>query len=100
MKQQKKTEENRERRLASGKSTIKSTENEQDHEMTDDDAQADFEDTDLSDFIEMSTCPTPDVSERPNTRNSSRISAQAPLWSTVSASTQTEVLDLNEAVLP
>ena len=101
LKQQQKTEENRERRrLASGESTVKSTENEQDDEMTDDDAQTDFEDADLSDFMEMSTCTTPDVSERPKTRNSSRISAQAPLLSTVSASTQTEVFDLNEVVFP
>ena len=68
----------REETLASSESTVKSTENEQDDEMTDDDAQTDLEDADLSDFMERSTCATPDRSERPNTRHSSRISAQAP----------------------
>ena len=70
-------------------------------DLTDDYVQEeDFEDANLSDFMETSTCTTPEVSDRPNTRNSSRISSHAPLLSSVTASTQTEVLDLDEVISP
>ena len=100
--QKQQSEENRERRrrLASGESAFKSTDIEQE-DLTDDDVQEeDFEDANLSDFMETSTCTTPEVSDRPNTRNSSRISSHAPLLSSVTASTQTEVLDLDEVIFP
>lgn len=102
--QQQKTESNRERRrrLASGEATfapnptlpddVSSEEEPQDHE---------FDEVDLSEFMEASmTCSTPEVLDRPNTRNSSRLSSSRPLLPSHNAATQTEAVELDKVNFP
>ena len=82
------------RRLAGGETS--ETQHDIQHDLSDDELQdEDFEETDLAEFMEASmTCSTPEVSDRPVTRNSSRLSSSTPLLSTVTIATQTEDTEL------
>jgi hypothetical protein len=104
LKQQQSLEENRERRrrLACGETSTASGAIENDDESSDTEPQDDdFEEADLTEFMDTSdTCATPEVSDRPNTRCSSRLSSHGPILSTISVATQTEVLDLDNAIFP
>ena len=85
----------RRKRLACGE-TSETQHDTQHDDLSDDELQdEDFEETDLAEFMEASmTCSTPEVSDCPVTRNSSKLSSSTPLLSTVTIATQTEATEL------
>ena len=102
---QQKLEANKERlkNLAMGQSTSSPHVQDAEHDDTDEESfDDDLEEADLCDFMDQSTlssCPTPDVSERPLTRSSSTRSSHM-IVTKVSEGTQTDSPSLDNVVFP